>query len=290
MPRSFDSVERAGLDRSLLPMRLWEKSKELGTWNPSDIDFSRDRQDWKSFDENERDVLLRLTSLFLGGEEAVTDDLTPLIQVVAAEGRLEEEIFLASFLFEEAKHVDVFCRFLDEVPDEPGDLTRFHGDHYRAIFADALPEALGNLRDDNSPAAQARASATYNMIVEGVLAETGYYAYEEALVTHDVMPGMQRVTGLLQKDESRHLAYGVYLLSRLVASHGDDVWEVVDETMDELLPHALGMIDDVFSAYDEMPLGLDLDDFRNYATTQFQQRRERLEAARDAAPADIRAM
>lgn len=35
------------------------------------------------------------------------------------------------------------------------------------------------------------------------------------------MPGMQQVVEYLKRDESRHLAYDVYLLSRLVAERGD---------------------------------------------------------------------
>ena len=42
---AFQTVERA-LDGESLPMRLYEKAKRLGVWNPSDIDLTRDRKDW----------------------------------------------------------------------------------------------------------------------------------------------------------------------------------------------------------------------------------------------------
>lgn len=35
--------------------------------------------------------------MFQAGEESVTLDLLPLIQVIAGEGRIEEEMFLTSF-------------------------------------------------------------------------------------------------------------------------------------------------------------------------------------------------
>lgn len=41
---SFAATTR-GLNRDLPPMRLFEKAKKLGIWNPSDIDFSKDKQD-----------------------------------------------------------------------------------------------------------------------------------------------------------------------------------------------------------------------------------------------------
>lgn len=277
--RRFHTTER-GLDRDLVPMRLWEKSKLHGIWNPGDLDFQRDREDWQGLSELERDVLLRLTSLFQAGEESVTVDLLPLMQVIAAEGRLEEEMYLAAFLWEEAKHVELFRRFLDEVAEETGDLARYHGPSYREIFYDALPTALGLLRTDASPRAQAEASVTYNMIVEGVLAETGYHAYHRILERHGLMPGMQRAVALLKRDESRHLAYGVFLLSRLVAEHGEPVWRAIEGRMGTLLEPAVGVVHETFAAYDEIPFGLSPDDFVEFAVAQFQRRSARIEKAR----------
>lgn len=270
-----------GLHRNAPPMRLFEKAKRLGVWNPSEIDLSQDRRDWQGFSELERTVLLHLTSMFQAGEEAVTLDLLPLIQVIAQEGRLEEEMFLTTFLFEEAKHVDFFRRFLDEVAGERSDLTRFSGPNYRQIVYEALPTALSQLRQDPSPAAQIEASVTYNMIVEGVLAETGYHAYFTILERHNWMPGMRRGISLLKLDESRHIAYGVYLLSRLVAEH-PQLWSALEERMNALLVPAVGVIGEIFAAYDPMPFGLVADDFVNYAMDQFSKRYARLEKARGA--------
>jgi ribonucleoside-diphosphate reductase beta chain len=232
-----------GLGRSTPPMRLFEKAKRLGTWNPSDIDLTKDRLDWLSFSDQERTVLLHLTSMFQAGEEAVTLDLLPLIQVIAREGRLEEEMFLTTFLFEEAKHVDFFRRFLDEVAGERSDLTRFSGDNYRLIVYEALPDALDRLRQDPSPAAQVEASVTYNMIVEGVLAETGYHAYFTVLERNSLMPGVRQGISLLKLDESRHIAYGVYLLSRLMAEQ-PELWSLLENKMNELLIPVSGVIGD----------------------------------------------
>lgn len=285
--RVYRSLNEKGLDRDMLPMRLWQKAKKLGTWDPQDIDFSQDRRDWEQAETLEQEVLLHLTSLFLGGEESVTDDLMPLMMVVADEGRLEEEMYLSSFLFEEAKHVEVFRRFFDEVVGYTGDLTRFHGEHYRAIFDDALPEAMNRLRVDPSPKNQAIASATYNMIAEGVLAETGYHAYFTTLEEKDMMPGMQEVTRLLKQDESRHMAYGVYLLSRLVAEHGEPVWEAIEETMTSLIPHATGMIEELFGRYERMPAGLEVGEFIEYALDQYQKRRSRIARARGQTVAEV---
>jgi len=280
LPPSLRTTSGRGLDRDLFPMRLWRKAKRDGIWDPDGIDLTRDRLDWQGLDTTEREVILHLTSMFQGGEESVTRDLLPLIAVLAGEGRLEEEMYLTSFLFEEAKHVEIFHRFLTEVAEAEGDLSRFHGPHYRTIFYQELPMALGRLREDPSPGAQAAASVTYNLVVEGVLAESGYRAYGEILEAHDLMPGMRRAVALLRRDESRHLAYGVWLLCRLVAEHGDAIWAVIEARMGELLAPAVGVIHEVFAAYDPIPFGLELEDFVDFAMAQFQNRITRIEATR----------
>jgi ribonucleoside-diphosphate reductase beta chain len=280
VPRTFRSVGPSGLDHSLLPMRLWQKAKRLGVWDPAAIDLREDAAHWQRLTPEERDLLLRLTSLFQAGEESVTLDLLPLIMTIAAEGRLEEEMYLTSFLWEEAKHVESFRRFLDEVAADRSDLSRYHTPNYLRVFGEALPEAMQRLQTDRSPVAQAEASVTYNMIVEGVLAETGYRAYDALLQRNEIMPGMQQVIVHLRRDESRHIAYGVFLLSRLVAEHGDPVWNAIERRLDALLEPALGVVGEMFAAYDVMPFGLRIEEFTEFALKQFQARVGTLERAR----------
>lgn len=282
---SFATTTR-GLNRSLPPMRLFERAKKLGVWNPADIDLSKDKADWQTLTSDEKDLIWRLLGMFVSGEEAVTLDLLPLISVIAAEGRIEEEMYLTTFLFEEAKHTDFFRRFLDEVAESRVDLEAYHAENYRHIFYQALPKALLALKQDPSPAAQIRASVTYNMVVEGVLAETGYHAFFTALQRKDLMPGLRKGISLLKQDESRHIAYGIYLLSRLVAEH-PDLWDDLQTHMNTLLPSAIGVIGDAFAAYQVVPFGLVEDDFIQYAMTQFSKRAERLEKARGASLDEI---
>lgn len=275
---NFTTTTR-GLRRNSPPMRLFEKAKRLGTWNPSDLDLTRDAADWRRLAPAEQDLLLRLTALFQAGEEAVTLDLLPLVQAVAREGRLEEELFLTTFLFEEAKHTDFFARFLEEVAVAQPDLSHYHTPSYHALVYEALPAAMNRLATDTSSYAQAEAALTYNMIVEGVLAETGYHAYFTVLEAHDLMPGTRQGVRLLKQDESRHIAYGIYLLSRLIAAD-DGIWDHIEVRMNELVMHAVGVIDEAFSAYEVMPFGLEIETFTDYALSQFQKRLARLEAAR----------
>lgn len=283
--KSFVTVT-TGLDRQSPAMRLYEKAKKFGIWNPSDIDLREDRTHWQAFSAEEKDLVLRLIALFAAGEEAVTLDLLPLIQVIAEEGRLEEELYLTTFLFEEAKHTDFFRRVLDEVCEHHGDLTQYHSPSYQAIFYQHLPAAMHQLRQDPSAVHQVRASVTYNMIVEGMLAETGYHAFFTMLERQNLMPGLREGISLLKKDESRHLAYGIFLLSRLVAEY-PELWDDLESQMNSLLYPAVAVISEAFSAYQVPPFGLVEEDFIIYAMDQFQKRFARIEKARGADIAQI---
>ena len=273
---TFRTTSPGGLRHDSLPMRLYQKAKRLGTWNPQDIDLRRDRVDWLQLDEDQQKAILQITSLFQAGEEGVTVDLLPLIMVIAEEGRLEEELFLTTFLWEEGKHVELFRRFLDEVCEARGDLHGFHTPSYRTIFYEELPAAMRRLRHDSSPEAQVRAAVTYNMIVEGVLAETGYHSYFLALERNDLMPGLREGIGLVKRDESRHIAYGVHLLSRLIADDSA-MWAIADEQMSELLAPAMAFIEESFADYGPVsPLGVPLDELMTFAQSQFSKRLDRI--------------
>jgi ribonucleoside-diphosphate reductase beta chain len=284
--RTFTSTGAGGIDLESPPMRLYQKSKRLGVWDPYDLDLSRDVEDWRSLTDDERDLLLRVTSLFQAGEEAVTVDLLPLLEVIGAEGRLEDGLFLTAWLWEEGKHTEFFRRFLDEVVGETADLHHLHGERYRTVFYDELPAAMNALRADPSPAAQAYAIVTYTMIVEGVLAETGYHGYFTALERGGVLPGLKEGLGLVKRDESRHIAYGVYVLSRLV-KNDPSLWPAIQARMEELLPTALGVVYETFEPYDPMPFDLELDEFIEYATDQYGKRIARIERARAGGPLEL---
>ena len=283
MSRQLTSLQ--GLRFDSPPMLLYQKAKRLGVWDPAAIDLARDASDWASLGESERDLLRRVTALFQAGEESVVLDLLPLLVAIAREGRLEEELFLTAWLWEEGKHTEFFRRFLDEAAGAP-DVSGLDTPSYRRIFHYELPAAMGALLEDPSPAAQARAVVTYTMIVEGVLAETGYHGYFTALERDGRLPGLREGLALVKLDESRHIAYGVYVLSRLVQAD-PSLWDAVEARMNELLPVALGVVTELFELYEEMPFGLELEEFVGYATGQFGKRFARIERARTGGPVEL---
>jgi ribonucleoside-diphosphate reductase beta chain len=107
---TFITTSSRGLRQDILPMRLYHKAKKLGIWDPQSIDFSQDILDWLHLKDTEKESLLQLTALFQAGEECVTLDLLPLVMIIAQEGRLEEEMFLAISRGFETKSVTLLFR------------------------------------------------------------------------------------------------------------------------------------------------------------------------------------
>ena len=102
--------------------RKYEKAMRA-PWNPKDIDYSQDAADWQRIDADQRRGLLGVTVRFLAGEQAVTDELVPMLAAAHALGRYDWTMFLATFLVEEAKHSEFFMLWHDQVvgvlePDE----------------------------------------------------------------------------------------------------------------------------------------------------------------------------
>ncbi len=279
----YATISTRGLDFSSVPMRLFQKAKKLGTWDPFDIDLSKDKTDWPTMDELHQENILALSTLFQAGEEAVTLDLLPLIMRVSKNGWVEDEIYLTSFLWEEAKHTEFFRRWFSDVPSVNYDLHDRLGPNYRRIFFDELPAVMDRLLTDDSPEALVNALVTYNMIVEGTLAETGYWSYVRMLERDRYMPGLAQGIRLIQRDESRHIRFGIYMLQRLV-NENPALWDTLQAKMFELLPIAVGVTTDNSEIYEER-FGTNAqlippEESQAYLAMQFQKRMHALERAR----------
>lgn len=292
--RTYKSVTDTGIDHKSAPMRLYHKAKKIGTWDPRDIDLTKDKEDWKKLTDDQKDYMLRIVGQFEAGEEAVSNDILPLLGVMARQGRLEDEMFLSTFLFEEVKHVEFFRRFLDEVVGLDHDLNPTYEPAYKKVLFEELPKVMNRLWTDDSPEAIADASVTYNMIVEGVLAETGYHNFYVVLDTHKILPGLREGVSKIQRDESRHIGYGVYLLARLV-QEDPGIMDFIQKRMGELQVHAMALIEEGAARYDhledsERPFGLPRDFGQDYAMTRFQGRMAVIMRAKAQAMKDVEAI
>ena len=283
----FGSLAAGGLNWDSLPLKLFAGGNAK-FWDPADIDFSRDRADWQTLSDGERDIATRLCAVFIAGEEGVTEDIQPFMPAMRAEGRLGDEMYLTQFAFEEAKHTQVFRLWLDAV-GITDDLQGYFDElpSYRQMFYEELPHSLHALSNDASPAAQIRASVTYNHIVEGMLALTGYYAWQKICVQRGILPGMQELIRRIGDDERRHMAWGSFTCRRHVAAD-DANWAVFETRMNELIPLALRNTEEFFAPYgNDVPFDLTLDEFMQYASGKGMRRFGTISSARGRPIGDI---
>ncbi|MFF2498507.1 hypothetical protein [Peribacillus sp. NPDC058075] len=94
---------------------------------------------------------------------------------------------------------------------------------------------MERLWHEQTPEVIADAATVYNMFAEGVLAETGYKSFYDELKTIGKMPGLIDGIDHLKKDESRHIAYGTFLLQRFICEH-PHLFDRVVKKLEELAP------------------------------------------------------
>src|ERR1700745_3306268 len=86
---------------------------EHGNWRATEIDFTRDREQWHGeLTDIDRSSALWTYSLFFHGEDSVSDNLSPFIDAAPRE---EQKYFLATQQVDEARHAVFFGRFMREV-------------------------------------------------------------------------------------------------------------------------------------------------------------------------------
>jgi len=252
----------------------WEK----GNWSATELDFSRDVEDWNErMSPEQREAALWLFTLFFHGEDAVTDTLSPYIDAAPLE---EQKYFLATQQVDEARHSVFFKRFVDEVVGR-GDgsiggglratdplLTWGH----RKVFGH-LEEVADRLRKDRSPVNLARSVAMYHLIVEGVLAQPTQHAIDNALTELDLLPGFREGMRNVSLDEQRHIAFGVRLLADLHADDPAAVSTAIIDKFREVLPWttAVALPPGRNLSYTEC-LGIDLWDLFEEGATLIEQR------------------
>jgi ribonucleoside-diphosphate reductase beta chain len=282
----FNSLRAGGLNWDSFPLRLFSKGNAK-FWNPADLDFGDEAADWERLNSEQQRSTTYLCAQFIAGEEAVTQDIRPFMDAMAAEGRFGDELYLTQFCFEEAKHTQVFRLWMDAV-GLTDDLHPFVAEnpYYRQLFYEELPGSLHELATDPSPATQVRASVTYNHVIEGSLALTGYYAWQKVCTQEGIFPGMQELVKRIGDDERRHMAWGTFTCRRHVAAD-DRNWDMVQQRMTELMPLALGMIEWVNNRFERNPFGIDDKEYLVYAADRAQRRLSAIESARGRPIAEI---
>ena len=263
-------------------------------WDPEDIDLEKDRERLAEADfdrgEEDFDFLRQGLALFGAGEESVTEDLAPL-QLVLED--IEDEMFISTQIYEEAKHTEFFDRYWREVinPVEETlgyDVSRPNAerhfmDSYDELF-DRNQRAMERLLEEDTPENRVRAHAHYHLVIEGILAQTGYYGlhnnFGPEIEDYPHLPGLVEGFSQIRSDEGRHVGYGMHRIKHHVVE--DDVpIDVLDETVNELMPLTQGIV--VESTREDEP-GISRAELTEFAARKHQERMQQITSADEDLP------
>ncbi len=216
--------------------RHWEEQQ----WSPFDVDLSGDASQWKKLEPDDRGLIYWVLSSLMVAEERITTKFSGL---VGADGSEKETIFLATQQVDEARHMQFYARFQDEVVAEPAVIAEHVSKSreqlspaFRQIFDVVLVEAhdrlLANPADIDAKVAFV---TVYHQVLEGTLGLTSYNFVTDYLNREEVMPGFVDGYSKIHHDEQRHIGYGTWFLREAIGQHPEQA-ETVRQTLRDLLP------------------------------------------------------
>lgn len=263
-------VEAAPSYRKLISR--WENQG----WSSETFDFTRDAEEWANdemWNDEQRRFMNWMMSSFFIGEERVTTELLPFAIAAPTD---DQRIFLASQIADEARHCVFFDRFYREVMQSgtttiaenlAAERPKMHNE-YVELFDGILHEAAETLRKDPSDyEALIRGVTVYMIVIEGTLALTGARFILRYLKQEDRLPGFRDGFTHVNRDESRHVGFGVRFLCDAI-KEDERHRTLIQETLSETLPTAVLAFSPnwVENRYDfETPFGYHSSEMFDYA-------------------------
>jgi ribonucleoside-diphosphate reductase beta chain len=245
--------------------RRWEDSQ----WSPFAVDLAADQAQWTELEDAERELIFFVLSSLMVAEERITTKFSGL---VAAAGSEEEATFLASQQVDEARHMQFYARFQDEVIAAPAVIADHVArardqvsDAFRHIFDVALVQAHEQLvAAPGDLAAKVRFVTLYHQVLEGTLGLTSFKFVTDYLNREGLLPGFVEGYSKIHHDETRHIGYGVWFLRETVRAH-PEMADVVRATLRDLLPSVAESLKPPGDGTAQDVLGIDEDDLRTFA-------------------------
>jgi ribonucleoside-diphosphate reductase beta chain len=216
--------------------RRWEDSQ----WSPFDVSLTADREQWPGLEPAIREIIYFALSSLMVAEERIT---TKFAGLVAAHAPEEETTFLATQQVDEARHMQFYARYRDEVILEPQTIAAHVArareqvsDSFRQLFDGALVELHNELvAHPGDLAAKVRFVTLYHLVLESTLGLTTFKFVTDYLNGEGLLPGFVEGYSKIHHDETRHISYGVWFLRETVRNHPEQA-DTVREALRALLP------------------------------------------------------
>jgi ribonucleoside-diphosphate reductase beta chain len=217
--------------------RRWEDSQ----WSPFDIQLADDQAQWPTLSQEQQGLLYFALASLMVAEERITTKFSGLVAAGAGE---EEVAFLATQQVDEARHMQFYARYQDEIIASPaevaGHVKRAReqvSDAFLQIFDVALVNAHKQLlAKPDDLTTKVRFVTLYHLIIEATLGLTSFKFITDYLTQHELLPGFVEGYTKIHHDETRHIGFGVWYLSETVRDHPGQA-ETIRATLRELLPH-----------------------------------------------------
>jgi ribonucleoside-diphosphate reductase beta chain len=242
--------------------RHWEESQ----WSPWEIDVSLDREQWTAMED--RTLVSFVLGSLMVAEERITTKFSGLVGADCSE---EEITFLATQQVDEARHMQFYARFQDEVVSDPAPIAA-HVEHaraqtspaFRTIFDEKLVAAHERLvARPGDVAAKVAFVTIYHLILESTLGLTTFEFSTRFMEREGLLPGFVAGYSKIHQDEHRHIGYGIWYLRQAVAQD-PPIGDVVRATLRELLPAVAESLKPPEGA-DASVLGASAEELRGFA-------------------------
>jgi ribonucleoside-diphosphate reductase beta chain len=253
---------------------LWERQQ----WRTQDIDFTQDKIDWwERIPEEERYQRMYGLSSFFIGEQKVAEELGPMMRAAPTE---EMRIFLCTQIADEARHVQMFNRFYEEVGvlesttlQERLEETSAHlNPKFNVLFDELLKSKVDHLaRQPEDLEVLVEAITLYHMIIEGMLALTGQHFIITYNEENNTLPGFVEGFNNIARDEHRHVAFGARFLREMAQADGR-YRDAIQRTLIEAGPAADGVLTPPWYEEGMDLFGVSLDETRAFAMKSLERR------------------
>lgn len=272
-PVTEDELERGSAFRALYAH--WERNQ----WSPLELDLSTDAATFAALDAEERRGFLWVFAHRFHAEYQVASLLAPLLEHAPD---WDMQLLIATQIADEHRHMQSVLRIYDEVLGIEGGISAARAradenwDPIALALNDAFEEQIARLAESGDEDDYLRASVSYHVLAEGVVARCAQHLTEGQYARFGDFPGLTRGQAFVSRDEARHIGIGVSYVRRRLAEDRDRALPVVSEIIEgfaelaaDLYEKALGgaMDQQVLAGY-----GVEIDGFYEEAMRLFQLR------------------